>query len=242
VVAYGGASGQMLGALDVARGMWAWSHDTGAAGFDLATDHALIVSDNANVKALNSADGATLWTSRLDGGLSNTLREMAASDTTVFYGNFVLCPGATPTSSFDLQVVACQQIYAVSLADGKVLWQRQLAPNPIYNATHTAYGGGILYYQYFSGDQASGERVTLLAFDAARDGQLWSHETGSLFETIAAGAGAVYGIGPAQGGACSTAIMAYSARDGLRLWQQAYTPCPQGFIGGFLRFPWVVVG
>jgi outer membrane protein assembly factor BamB len=243
LVAWAGTSGQMVGALDVARGVWIWTHVTGSARFDLVTDGVVLFSDGETGTALRVTNGTALWTLRLgSGAMGNTLRQMAVSDTTVFYGNFVACPGATTTSGIDLQVVACQQLYAVSLTDGKLLWQHRLSPNPIYNATYTAYGDGILYYQYFTGNQASGEHVTLLALAAARGIQLWARETGSLFETIAAGAGAVYGVGPAQGGACSTAITAYGARDASQLWQQPYAPCPQGFIGGFYRFPWLVVG
>ncbi|HEY7982790.1 MAG TPA: PQQ-binding-like beta-propeller repeat protein [Ktedonobacterales bacterium] len=242
VVVYGGASGEALGALDVVRGAWTWAHDLGGAGLDLVTDGALVVSDDASVTALRPADGTTLWSRNLGAGVGHTLRELAASATTAFYGNFVACPGATTTAGSDLQVVACQQLSAVRLADGKVLWQRQLGLNPIYDATETTYGGGALYYQYFSGSQATGMHVALLAFDAARGRQLWSHATGGLFTTLAAGAGAVYGIGPAQGGACATAVTAYSSQDGRPLWQQPYTPCPHSFIGGLSRFPWLVVG
>ncbi|HYM28900.1 MAG TPA: hypothetical protein VET66_12170, partial [Steroidobacteraceae bacterium] len=84
--------------------------------------------------------------------------------------------------------------------------------------------------------------VTLLALDAAHGGRRWSHETSSLFERIAAGADAVYAIAAGQRGACPTALAAYSAGDGAPLWQVPYAPCPQGFIGGLSRFPWLVVG
>ncbi|HEV2238015.1 MAG TPA: PQQ-binding-like beta-propeller repeat protein [Ktedonobacterales bacterium] len=242
VVAWGGAVGETLGALDVARGAWAWTHDAGGAGLDLVTDSALLLSDDASVTALRPTDGTTLWTRNLGAGVGHMLREMGASSTAAFYGNFVACPGATTTSGIDLQVVACQQLSAVSLGDGKVLWQRQLGLSPIYDATETTYGGGALYYQYFTGSQASDMRVTLLAFDATRGGQLWSSATGGLFETMAAGTGAVYGIGPAQGGACPVALTGYSSQNGQRLWQQPYTPCPQSFIGGLSRFPWLALG
>jgi hypothetical protein len=242
VFAWAAASGQMAGALNVVRGAWAWLHDLGSAKFDLVSDSVVLFSDGETGNAL-TVDGTTLWTYRVgDGAVGNTLRPLAASATTVFYGDFVACPGATTSSGIDLQVVACQQLSAVSLADGKALWQRQLGLNSIYNATATAYGGGTLYYEYFAGDQASGMHITLLAFDAATGSQLWSHEMGSLSETLAAGTGAVYGIGPAQGGACPTVVTAYSGQNGARLWQQPYAPCPHNFIGGLSRFPWLVVG
>jgi outer membrane protein assembly factor BamB len=207
------------------------------------TDGVVLFSDGETGTALRVTNGTALWTLRLGGGaVGNTLRRMAVSDTTVFYSNFVACPGATTTSGIDLQVVACQQLYAVSLTDGKLLWQHQLSPNPIYNATATAYDDGILYYQYFTGSQASGEHVTLLALDAARGQQLWARATDGLFVTIAAGTGAVYGIGPMQGDACPTAVTAYGSQDGSKLWRQPYTPCPHSFIGGLSRFPWLVVG
>jgi outer membrane protein assembly factor BamB len=243
VVAWAAASGQTAGALDVVRGAWIWSRGIGSAGFDLVSDTVVAFSDGDVRTALRVANGTPLWTFRLSGdALGHTLRLLAASTTTAFYGDFVACPGATTTSGIDLQVVACQQLSAVRLADGNVLWQRQLAPTPVYNATNSASDGGALYYQYFTGDQASGMHVTLLALDAVRGGQLWSHETGSLFETMAAGTGAVYGIMAGQGGACPTALAAYGAGDGAQLWLRPYVPCPHGFIGGLSRFPWLVVG
>jgi outer membrane protein assembly factor BamB len=242
MAAYYDTSGLAVGALDVARGAWAWSRTLAGAGLDLVVPSALIFSDGETVSALRPTDGTTLWTHRLDGGLSHTLREVAASDTSVFYGDFVACPGATTTSSSDLQVLACQRISALSLTDGALLWQYQLPLDPIYNATYTAYGGGILYYQWFTGSQATGMRVTLLALGAARGGRLWSRATSGLFEALAADAGGVYGIAAGQSGACPTALAAYSARDGAPLWQVPYTPCPHGFIGGLSRLPWLVVG
>jgi outer membrane protein assembly factor BamB len=240
IAAYAGTSGEVVGALDAARGMWSWSRDQFT--LDVTSDGVVVVSFGDGVMGLRPHDGATLWTLQLGGGSTHAPSELAASDTTVFYGNFVSCPGATIGPGSDLQQVACRQVYAVRLADGKPLWQHRLAPNPIYNATDTVYGDGALYYQFFTGDRASGEHATLLALDATSGGQLWSRETGTLFQNVAAGAGAFYGVSLEQGGVCPVVVTAYSRRDGSRLWHLPYAPCPQSFIGDFRPFLWLAVG
>jgi outer membrane protein assembly factor BamB len=240
VAAYDGTSGEIVGGLDTARGVWSWSRER--VTLDVTSDGVVVVSFGDGVLGLRPHDGTTLWTYRLGGGSTHAPRELAASATAVFYGNFVLCPGATIGAGSDLQQVACQQLYALRLADGKLLWQHRLPPNPIYNATYTAYGDGALYYQYFAGGQASGEHVTLLALDAASGAPRWSRETSSLFQDIAAGAGGVYGVVDERGGPCPVAVIAYSGRDGSRLWQQPYAPCPQSFIGVYGSYLWLVVG
>jgi outer membrane protein assembly factor BamB len=243
--AYQGTTGERFGRLDVATGTWVWADNAGSASLDLVTAGALVFSDSGTgtVTALRPHDGTTLWTRNLGAGMDRFLEAIAASDTTIYYRNYVLCPGATPAPTDNLlSQIGCPQFSALSLADGTLLWQHTLGLIPVYDATYSAYGDGILYYQYFYSDQQSGEHFVLLALRSADGSQLWSHATDGLFESMIAGPGAAYALARDPHGSCPSALVAISSHDGSQLWKRPYTPCPPHFIGGLSGFPWYVLG
>ena len=197
-----------IDAFDVATGARRWTHPIdagkgyrsvnfgGGASFDEGKVYA--TSGTGDVVALNAADGAELWRVKPGGPLRGS-----------------------PTVAFNSLYVMSQdnQIFALSLTDGKLLWQDAgaSASQGVYGVGSPAAGQGTVIAGYSSGE--------LVAYRYENGRNLWSDalartsistEVGALTDVDAdpiIDSGRVYALG--QGGR----MAAYELVTGQRIWE-----------------------
>ncbi len=245
-IAYTDTAGEHISGLDPLTGQSAWSTAPMpkpiTMSVDIATASVVVISNwtTGTIAGVRPRDGAMLWKLDLDSGENaSPYVAHAASDSTLYYRRLESCPSPDILPDLPLSERICQaHFYAVSLADGKLLWQRSAgSANHDYPAS-IFYGNVTLYYEYAT-FQASVIHATLVALDPSDGKTGWTHAEDLLDEPFATD-GAIFGVGssPNTSTGCSTGIEGLSARDGALIWKRAYTPCP-GYLGAG---GWIEVG
>src|SRR5262249_45175912 len=128
----------------------------------------------------------------------------------------------------------CLRLYAVSVAEGSLLWQKPLSELARKCGTEAPiwYGDGAIDFQYCY-SQDGKQHFVPAALRASVGTPLWAREIDGQFLQVIARGGTIIAASfvaeQGDGKSCPVELEALRAGDGSRVWKQHYAPCPLSF-------------
>jgi outer membrane protein assembly factor BamB len=177
----GSGSAALLG-LDLATGAQRWPQVRAAGLIDASSAAVVVLADTHSYETISGvrpSDGTTLWQWQPPPAPFGhfTFDVVAISDTALVFRTL-------DYEAHTINVLSPQSVtphlYAVSKADGTLLWQRVLATTVPYSGSFGFTGNGAVYYKY-DVVQAEQDHLTLLALDALTGLLQWQRTTDGGF-------------------------------------------------------------
>lgn len=231
------ANGQpVVVGLDPATGSLRWPQDRSAGSVDSVSAQVVVVSDGVarRVTGLRTSDGSALWqwlappSSHYD-----PVELLAATDTALFYRTFDdYSPG--PIS---LSQTAKPHFWAVSIATGKVMWQRVLPTDNPEMGWMAVAGDGTLLYQHLMLSQPKDKQWVLLALDASTGATKWQQMAGTEYLQMLVRTDVALATTASQASGCTLDVWAIDTSTGARIWHSAFQSCAPRRLSGV----WIVV-